>query len=316
MPPQAIAIDLGGTAIKAALVQAGGHLRHEQSIPTEADSGPDHVLDRIAGLVSGLWNDSGEAVEGIGIGVPGAVDAAQRYVVHPPNLPGWDRVDVSAELGRRLAREVRVVVENDANAAALGSAHYGAGRDFRAFLMATLGTGVGGAIVVDGRIFRGAHGGAGEFGHVSVDYEGPVDGAGVAGAAEAYVGQEYLTARARQLLLSCPDSLLRSVPDADLSPRHLTEAADAGDALAAEILAWAGHKLGCTLASVVHVLDIRKIVVGGGVSGAGEWLLGPARRALVAQTMPALRDGLDIVVETMGNDAGLLGAAHPLLDEA
>ena len=310
MPPQAIAIDLGGTAIKAALVQSGGHLRHEQSVPTNADEGPDAVLDRIAALVSGLWIDG---VEGVGIGVPGAVDSAQRYVVRPPNLPGWDRVDVSAELGRRLDREVRVVVENDANAAALGSAHYGAGRDFRAFLMATLGTGVGGAIVIDGVIFRGAHGGAGEFGHVSVDYEGPVDGAGVAGAAEAYVGQEFLTARARQLLPSHPESALHDVQAADLSPLHLTLAADAGDALAADVLAWAGHKLGCALASVVHVLDIRKIVVGGGVSGAGAWLLDPAREALLRQTMPALRDGLEIVAETMGNDAGLLGAAHPLL---
>ena len=312
MPQQAIAIDLGGTAIKAALVQAGGHLRHEQSVPTDADAGPDAVLDRIAGLVSALWTGD---IAGVGIGVPGAVDALQRYVVRPPNLPGWDRVDVSAELGRRLDREVRVVVENDANAAALGSAHYGAGRDFRAFLMATLGTGVGGAIIVDGAVFRGAHGGAGEIGHVSVDFDGPVDGAGVAGAVEAYVGQEYLTARARQLLLSRADSALHAIDGDTLSPRHLTKAADDGDALAREVLAWAGHKLGCALASVVHVLDIRKIVVGGGVSGAGDWLLGPARAALVAQTMPALRDGLQIVQETMGNDAGLLGAAHPLLAE-
>lgn len=209
--------------------------------------------------------------------------------------------------------QVPVYVENDANAAGLGSAFYGAGREFDSFIMVTLGTGVGGAIIHNKEIFRGAHGGAGEIGHVSIDYEGPWDRAGVAGAIEAYLGQRFLSRHARYHLLTRDDSSLYSIAQEDsqhLDPRMIHDAAVAGDEAAREVLAWAGHKLGCMLGSVINLLDIRKVIVGGGVSAAGDFILEPARETMMRFVMPGLRHGVEIIQETLGNEAGLLGAAH------
>jgi glucokinase len=206
-----------------------------------------------------------------------------------------------------------VIVENDANVAGLGSAHYGAGKPYDSFIMVTLGTGVGGAIIYHNRIFRGSTGGAGEIGHVTIDYEGPVDRSGVSGAIEAYLGQRFLSRHARYQLLTREDSILHQMCAEDLmdiTPKKVFEAAQLGDKGAREVLAWAGHKLGCVLGSAVNILDIRKIIVGGGVSAAGDFILEPARHAMKRFVMPGLRDGLEIIRETLGHEVGKLGAAH------
>lgn len=316
----AVGVDLGGTSLKVALVERERGLVRRASLPSEAEHGPHRVLDRIAEgigrVLSGL--PDGATVEGVGVGAPGAVSLDRTTVRRPPNFPGWDEVVMPQALGRRLARGERwppgapILVENDANVAGLGSAYYGAGRAFGSFVMVTLGTGVGGAILVDGRLFRGTTGAAGEIGHISIDYEGPYSRAGVAGAVEAYLGQRFLSRHARYQLLA-RETHLHETAGADLcdiTPHSLHGAAVAGDPAAAEVLAWAGHKLGVMLGSVVNLLDIRKIVVGGGVSAAGEYLLGPAREALARAVMPAMYDGVEIVRETRGNDVALLGAAR------
>jgi len=310
----AVGIDLGGTLIKAALVERGVGIQHELSRPTEAEEGPAHVIRRMAEMVQALIDRApGRQIAGIGIGAPGAVNWERTCVVYPPNLPGWGIVDLRQALQEVLQCSLPVFVENDANLAGLGSAHYGAGRPFDSFIMVTLGTGVGGAIIYRNRIFRGTTGGAGEIGHMSIDYEGPLDRYGIAGAVEAYVGQRFLSHYARYRLLTRRDSLVHQMAGEDLrdlNPRMLYEAAQAGDEAAREVLAWAGHKLGCVLASAVNLLDIHKIVVGGGVSAADTFILEPARRTLRQYVMPAWRDRVEIVRETLGNEVGVLGAAH------
>lgn len=314
MRRHAVGIDLGGTNIKAALVEQDSGIVHRASVPTPTTAGPDAVLEAVVSLVMTMSRGGLVPVAGIGLGSPGTINWEQTSVSYPPNLPGWTVVNVAEELRVRLGTpSLPIFVENDANVAGLGSAHYGAGVPHDSFIMVTLGTGVGGAIIYKNRIFRGSTGGAGEIGHMSIDYEGPLARSGIAGAIEAYVGQTFLSEYARRRLLGEPDAQLhkRAGPQLlDLTPRMLYEAANDGDTLAREILAWAGHKLGCVLGSAVNLLDIRKIVVGGGVSGAGDYILESTRRTLPRYVVPGLREGLEVILEERGNDVGLAGAAH------
>lgn len=312
MARYAVGIDLGGTSVKAALVhREHGVVRHTQR-RTGAAHGPAHVLDQIADAARELLGalPPGEALAGIGLGSPGVISWDRTTVSRPPNFPKWETVNVAQAIGGMFG--VPVTVENDANVAGLGSAFYGAGQPFDSFLMATLGTGVGGAIIYQKRIFRGAHGGAGELGHMTIDYEGPYARSGVAGAIEAYLGIHFLTHHARYRLLT-RETVLHEMTGQDLAgltPKALHEAAVQGDEAAREMLAWAGHKLGAALGSAVNLLDIRKVVVGGGISAAGDFLLDPARAALRRFVMPGLQAGLELVQETLGNEVALLGAAR------
>ncbi|MEM1116050.1 MAG: ROK family protein [Bacteroidota bacterium] len=315
----AIGIDLGGTTIKVALVEREAGILRKASLDSEAGSGPVRVLDRIAEGVQRVLSaaEGWPALGGIGIGAPGAVSLDRTTVTKPPNFPGWDEVHLPNQLARRLGKmgidvDGPTIVENDANVAGLGSAFYGAGRPYDSFVMVTLGTGVGGAIIVDNRLFRGSTGAAGEIGHMSIDYEGPYDRAGVSGAIEAYLGQRFLSHHARFQLLARDTQLHNTVGHdlEDITPRQLHEAAVAGDPAAIEVLAWAGHKLGVVLGSVVNLLDIRKIVVGGGVSQADAYILRPARETLKRFVIPSMSEGVEIVRETTGNDVALLGAAR------
>ncbi|MBX2818841.1 MAG: ROK family protein [Rhodothermaceae bacterium] len=310
----AIGVDLGGTSIKAALINRDSGIVELRSSPTLAHEGPDKVIDRISMLINDLSAEAvGDSIGGIGIGAPGAVNWERDTVINPPNLDGWQRVNLQVELQDRLRTNLPVIVENDANVAGLGSAHYGAGAPHNSFIFVTLGTGVGGVIVYNNKVFRGATGGAGEIGHMTIDYEGPIDHAGVAGSIEAYIGQRFLSKHAKYRLHTKTNSLIHKMTNGDLNtitPKILYEAAEKGDEGAIEVLSWAGHKLGCVLGSAVNLLDIRKLIIGGGVSAAGSYILKPAYETLVRFVIPGLRDGLEIIRETLGNEAGILGAAH------
>ena len=309
-----VGVDLGGTSIKAALVKEGEGIVEFRKADTNAHEGPEHVIDTIADLIKELTTFSPVgAIAGIGIGAPGAVNWERDTVNNPPNLDGWDVVNLRRALHIRLGTDMPIIVENDANVAGLGSAHYGAGLPYSSFILVTLGTGVGGVIIYQNKIFRGSTGGAGEIGHMTIDYEGPIDHAGVSGSIEAYIGQRYLSRHARFKIRTRKNSLIHQLTKGHLkkiTPKILHEAAVAGDKAAIEVLAWAGHKLGCVLGSAINLLDIRKIIVGGGVSAAGDFILKPAEEAMHQFVMPGLKDGIEIIRETLGNEAGMLGAAH------
>ncbi len=310
----AIGIDLGGTNVKAALVERGEGATNQTHRATDAEKGPDHVIDVMVDLVQEMWSHAPEDdITGIGIGAPGNINWDRTTLSYPPNLHGWDSINLQDEMQKRLGALVPIIVENDANVAGLGSAHYGAGRPHDSFIMLTLGTGVGGAIIHNNKIFRGTTGSAGEIGHMSIDYEGPVDRSGVAGSIEAYLGQNHLSQHARERLLNDDTTILHQMAGPDLeylTPKMLHDAAIRGDQSAIDILSWAGHKLGWVISSVVHLLDIRKFIVGGGVSAAGDYILGPARKAIQQSVMPGMRSDIEIIQETLGNQVGILGAAH------
>ena len=318
-PEYAVGVDLGGTNLKVALVERTAGIVRKATLESEASGGPHRVLDRIAQGIERVALAAPERplVRGIGLGAPGAVSLDRTTVTKPPNLPGWDVVDLPRQLGRRLQTmdidlDGPTIVENDANVAGLGSAFYGAGRPFDSFLMVTLGTGVGGAIIVENRLFRGATGAAGEIGHMSINYEGPYDRAGVSGAIEAYLGQRFLSHHARYQLMARETHLHETAGRdlCDVTPRQLHTAAVAGDKAAQDVLAWAGHKLGVAIGSAINLLDIRKVVVGGGVSNADHFLLDPARETVKRFVIPGMSEGVEIVRETAGNDVALLGAAR------
>lgn len=313
----AIGVDLGGTNVKAGLVHATQGLIFQHSEPTYAHEGLQPTLDRIGEAAKRVLEQlpEGAVAQGMGIGAPGMISLDRRSVSYPPNLPGWEHVGLSEELQSRTG--LPCLVENDANMMALGSARFGAGAPFHHFVMLTLGTGVGGGIIINNDVFRGATGAAGELGHVTIDYKGAMCNSPVPGAIEAYLGQRFLSKRAGEEIVKHPENELYkrfSGRFEELEPHHLTEAAEGGNPLGAQILADAGRRLGYAIVSYAHILDIRKYVISGGVAKAGKWILEPAFEAAMERLMPPFRTNFELLPEQLGNEAAILGSATLALE--
>lgn len=305
---KAIGIDLGGTNLKAAIVDKENGIVEQVTVPTQADLGPEHLLDRISETAMELVQKTD--VIGIGMGLPGMVSIDQSTVSHPPNLPGWGVVKAAEEITKRT--NMKCKIENDANVAALGSLHFGVGKKFNDFIMITLGTGVGGGIILDKKIFKGPNGMAGELGHVIIDYHGPLSNSVTRGTVEAYLGQRFLSRFATDLISQHPDNPLykKFIYNFDkLEPVDITNAAKEGNELAVEILTKCGQKLGYALINYIHMLDIRKFVISGGVSKAGDFLFMPAKEIIKKHLMEPFLNGFELEHENLGNDCALLGAA-------
>lgn len=312
----AIGIDLGGTNIKAAIVDKKKGFLHNISIPTHADLGKEHVFDRIALAVNELVEDHKVKPIGVGMGLPGMVALDRKTVKNPPNLKGWKVENVSEEITRRT--KLRCVIENDANLAALGSARFGVGRKLNNFILLTLGTGVGGGIIINNKIYRGTTGAAAELGHVIIDYHGPLSNSKTRGGVEAYLGQRFLSRFAADAIRQNTDNPLYKKFNKDfekLEPVDLYDAANNGNTLAIDILRKSGEKLGYAIVNYIHILDIRKIIVSGGVAKAGKWILEPARETAAKYLMPPFLEDFEIIYESLGNEAALLGAASLAFEE-
>jgi glucokinase len=312
----AIGIDLGGTSIKGALVHREKGLVEQLAIDTEAGKGLEHTLGRIAEAVRLVAGKAGGAkIEGVGIGAPGVISFDRKSVSNPPNLKGWSRVQLASEITERTGYPA--LLENDANLMALGSARFGEGRNYQSFIMLTLGTGVGGGIIFNNKLFRGTTGGAAELGHVMIDYNGPESNSVTRGGIEAYLGQRFLSRHAALVLEKHPGNELYKKFGGNfetLEPVHLSDAARNGNELANSILAWAGEKLGYAIVNYIHILDIRTIILSGGVARAGNLLIEPARKAALSRLMAPFHSGFDIIYENIGNEAALLGAASLAFD--
>ncbi len=310
---KAIAIDLGGTNIKAAVVDKEKGIIEQTSTPTNAELGKDLLLDRIAGTIEELAQREGAI--GIGMGLPGMVSIDQTTVFHPPNLPGWEQVNAAEEISKRTGMPCRI--ENDANIAAIGSMHFGVGKKYDSFIMITLGTGVGGGIIINNKLFKGTRGMAGELGHVIIDYHGPLSNSVTRGTIEAYLGQRFLSRFASDMIIQYPGNDLYRKFNGNfdkLEPIDLTQEANRGNDLAIEILEKTGQRLGYAIINYMHILDIRKFVLSGGVSKAGKWLFEPAKEIVRKHVMPPFLDGFELVYEDLGNDSSLLGAAGLAFD--
>jgi len=312
----AIGIDLGGTNIKAALVDRKKGFIKTSCIPTHADMGKEHVYDRIAMAVSDLLEDHNEEPIGIGMGMPGMVRMDRKTVKNPTNLPGFKVENVADAIKKQTSYDC--VIGNDANLAAFGSARFGVGKDFDDFIMVTLGTGVGGGIIYNNKIYRGTTGMAAELGHVIIDYHGPLSNSNTRGGIEAYLGQRFLSRYAADTIRQNEETPLYKTFHKDfekLEPVDLYHAAKEGNELALEILKKTGEKLGYAIVNYIHILDIRKIIVSGGVAKAGKFILDPAKETAIKYLMPPFRENFDIIYESLGNDAALLGAASLAFEE-
>lgn len=304
-----IGIDLGGTNIKGALVDSKKGILKSFSVPTEASKGKDHVIENVAKLIQMASDQADERPLAVGIGSPGVISFDRTTVSNPPNFPGWIKENLSQILKEKTGFDC--YVDNDANLMALGSSYFGAGKAFESFIMVTLGTGVGGGIIYQNRLYRGVTGGAAEFGHVIIDYHGPYSNSPTRGGIEAYLGQRFLSRRAWDVIKHHTDNpLYKQFIDApeSMEPVHLSREAEKGNEIAIGILKSAGEKLGIAIVNYIHILDIRKVVVSGGVSKAGDWILIPALQTAKSLLLAPFCDGLEIVYESLGNDAALLGA--------
>lgn len=310
----AIGVDVGGTTVKFGLVTNEGKVLERDTVPTRAEEGPKGVLKVVAGGVERLLTAHPE-VAGIGLGFPGMVDDAGR-VSYPPNFPGWEVVEPARELRGLLNTSHPIIIENDANVAAWAEAKVGSGKGSPHFLYVTLGTGVGGAIISEGKIWRGATGGAGEIGHVTIDVNGPICNCGARGCIEAFIGSRYMTTYARQKMRRYPESLLHEMMSdgKELTPKLINEAAEGGDIFAQNFLSELGRLLGAALAGVMNICDLHLCIVGGGISQAETFLLGQARRTLRARVLQLIATDVQLRVAALSNDAGIVGAALLALD--
>ncbi len=307
----AIGVDVGGTKILAGLVDEQGRLSSTTRRPTPSTD-PEAVADAIAEVVEELCGQATEDVATVGIGAAGFVDRERSTLLFAPNL-AWRDEPLRDKVSKRI--DLPVVVENDANATAWGEFRFGAGREKSGLLCITVGTGIGGGVVVGGALYRGSFGLAGEFGHVRMVPNGRRCGCGNRGCWEQYCSGRALLREAREIATVDPRRGARLLELGGGSPEgidgsHVTEAARDGDAAALECFAEVGAWLGQGLADLAAVLDPGTFVIGGGVSDAGELLLEPARRAYAERvTGSGHRPLADVLVAELGSSAGLVGAA-------
>jgi glucokinase len=283
-----IGIDLGGTKIAAALATPSGRILTDVNIPTEAQKGKNQVIDNIKKAVYALIRGQKTQISCIGIGVPGPILYEKGIVIEPPNLPGWKRVNLKKILEKEF--KVTVHVDNDANCAALAEAYFGAGKRARHFIYITISTGIGGGIVIDRKIYRGATGSAGEFGHMIIDSKGYTCGCGNVGCFEALGSGTAIKKRAGMDAISV-----------ELAARQ-------GDKKALKVIEKTAHYLAIGIANLVNIFNPELVILGGGVSQMRELLLTPIRKEFkkYALTLPA--KSVKIVRAKLRTEAGVLGA--------
>jgi glucokinase len=303
-------VDLGGTTISAGLGTREGQILARKTVPTRAEEGPEAVLRRMAGLVHELAAQVGAGPSAAGVGVPGLVERATGTTRFLPNLPTqWRGVPVAEILAGRLGCPVRVL--NDVRTATLGELRFGHGRTARTMAFFALGTGIGGGVVIDGKLRLGPLGAAGELGHQTILPDGPRCGCGSRGCLETLASGPAISAEGVRLLRSGLALVLHSLTEGDadrVSPQTMARAAEGGDETVLEALLRAATWLGIGVANVVTVLHPDLVVLGGGVAEVGLLLLDRVRVVVRERVRMFPTEDLRIERSALGEGAGLLGA--------
>lgn len=306
----ALAVDLGGTNVRAAAVTAAGEIVARRQVQTDAHTGLAEVLERVAQAVAGVADEVGLAPDApVGVALPGAINPYTGFLSIAPNL-GWQNLPIRDLFAARLGRPI--ALGNDVNAGALGEWRYGAGRGMRHFVFIACGTGVGGGVIIDGQLLLGRVGLAAEVGHMVVALDGPRCHCGGHGCLEAFAGGWAIEEAAQELLDRGIPSLLPELMEERgerLSGALINYAAQHDDGLAIEVLSRAGRALGFAVASLAHLFNPEGIAIGGGVISAGPFLFEPMREAIDEYLLAGFGDALQIGPSLLGQDAGLLGAA-------
>ena len=303
----AIGVDVGGTGTKAAIVDAEGQILARSERPTDPSAGTKGVLAVIEDLASKAPDLSAE-IAGVGVGLAGFVDPSTGAVSFSPNIT-FDDPHVAAAVQARI--DVPVMVENDANSAVWGEYKFGTAKGLDHVSMVMIGTGVGSGFVVDGRLLRGATGAAAELGHIVIDPDGPQCPCGLRGCLEQFASGNAIRRMAMDAVGEDPSSSILAFAGTtqSITAKHVAQAARQLDETARGVLRTAGRALGTGLSNVVNIFDPQVIVLGGGVIAAGEPYLGPARDRLNEMNLAQRRRPTRIDQSSLGNDAGVIGAA-------
>ncbi|WP_225938402.1 ROK family protein [Leptothermofonsia sichuanensis] len=284
---QVLGIDLGGTAIKLGRFSKNGTCLAALNMPTPQPSTPEAVLAAVVDAITQI--DPDNQVAAIGVGTPGPADATGRIARVAINLAGWHDVPLADWLEAKVGRPA--MIANDANCAGLGEAWLGAGRWYNNLILLTLGTGVGGAIILDGKLFVGHHGTAGELGLITLNPDGPACNSGNQGSLESYTSVPAIRRRT------------------GMEPEELGMLALAGDSQALEFWQSYGRDLGAGLASLIYVLTPEAIIIGGGISASADFFFPSVWAEIERRVLPSSRAGLQLLKAELGNQAGIVGAA-------
>lgn len=313
-----VGIDLGGTTVKGALVAGTGEILQEIRIETEQYSS-DRLLEQVVETIQTLRSDdrAGGRTAAVGIGIPGLVNRKSKRIEVMPNLPPLSDIDIITELSSQSG--LPVFIDNDANAAAYAELQTGAARGRRDVFFVTLGTGIGSGLIIDGKIYRGATGFAGEFGHMTIDPEGIECGCGNIGCLETIASGPNIVRRTRERLYRDRTSSLSrlAIPrDRELTAEDIARAASEGDEMAQVMMERTGMFLGIAIAAVVNLLNVEMVVMGGGVMEAGDLILKPTIKETRRRAFPPSFNSCEIVIAKLGPSAGVIGAALLARDQA
>lgn len=304
-----IAVDLGGTHIRAGVVDESGGLARHARIATRAKLGPHSVIERMADRINQTAAEASlDASVPVGIASPGPLNPRTGTVLYTPNLPGWRDVPFVELLEARVER--RVYLANDGNCGALGEIRFGSARGVNDLIYLALGTGVGGGIVSGGRLIDGVRGLGAEVGHLCIAIDGPRCSCGSIGCLEAYVSGWAIKREAEAVATTADGDRIRELAgEGEIHAGIVAMAADGGDPAAKLILDRAGRALGAAMGALTNVFNPAMIVVGGGVAVIGEHLLGPARESMLAYSFVDMREDVTIALSSLGADTGVYGAA-------
>ncbi len=306
-----LGVDLGGTNARAALVSADGVILGQARRPSLQDQPAPATLDQITSACRDAVAAAGKdlaSVAAVGIGLPGIMDVETGVCFWSPNFPHWKDVPIGETIGAALKAPAFIL--NDAKCAAMGELTHGAGRGSRNMVMITLGTGIGGAFVVDGRLLMGPNGSIGEVGHHTVHPQGRRCGCGNYGCWEAMCARDAIIESAeRKLQSGAPSTLRRAHERGGVTPAAVAEGAAGGDALCLEVLDEIGFYIGLGVANLINMLSPERFVVGGGIAQAGDLLMEPVRRTVRSRAVPLQQATAAIVMAELGDSAGVVGAA-------
>lgn len=316
-----VGVDLGGTNVRAAVLNREGRMMGHGKRPSLAHEGSARTVAQIKEAVEEAIVEAGVSradLGGLGIGVPGHIDPTAKKVLWAPNFyeDGFPYRNISLADPIAEATGLPVLMGNDANVAAMGEFRFGAGRGTRTMVMFTLGTGIGGGLILDGKLWTGFTGGGGELGHIIIA-AGERGGASSYGSLESMAQIAAICERAARKICQGRATVLTQMCDNDwhrLTPKDISDAAAQGDTVAIEVLEETGYYIGLGVASVVMLLSPEKIVIGGGVAGAGELLFAPIRRTAWANCSNTLIGPCEIVAAELGDDAGIYGGAGLIFD--
>ena len=306
-----LAIDIGGTNIRTAVVSDKYQIIAKEKCLTLADEGPQSVIERMLSAVDHLLgNVSLSQLHSISIAAAGAINVEEGVVTLSPNLPGWHDVPLRDIVAKKYG--INTFLINDANAAALGEHRFGAGRGINNLIYLTVSTGIGGGIIIDNRLYSGECGGAGEIGHMTIDVNGPRCSCGNIGCLERLASG---TAMAKDAIRRINDGERSSLTEMvasrieNITAKEVEMAARNGDSLALEVISQAGTYLGVGLVNLVNIFNPAMIIIGGGMAKMRDLLLNPARQVVRERAFPLAAQAVRIVPAQLGDDAGVLGAA-------